>query len=390
MKINGLQEFELKTRISALEINTRQTLMFVGLDNGIVEVYRVKNMQKEQTFPMQDQVRIKKIIYTKQQLVVRQKKLNKFTVLNLESERQQQIALDVPYIFKMKLNRDSSLLFITALNNFIYVYDTKKWELQMKLEGSGQIYEKIIFDASNQLCFATSKKNEISVWDYQKQKEIDYVQGKKFNVNKLIIAQKQNTLYLATQSFSVLIWKFERNQYVHLKGHTSKISCMKLDEEECYLYTTSSRGELIVWDVRYERMVKQIQAHMRNVTSLIIDPYNHQVITSSVDNMINFWKCKSLKFVTSLANPLYPVKKIILMGRRNQLIAAIDSKICLYNFDDIFEYHKIQLDADKVFSCFLSGNDKSLWAHTSNNEIVEWCLQEEVQKYQISSKCPIQ
>lgn len=132
-----------------------------------------------------------------------------------------------------------------------------------------------------------------------------------------------------------------------------RITCLALACEDTVLVLGSQTGRIFIWETHTGRVVITSQAHLQQVTALVVDPTSNYVLSASADASIHVWSLPSLLSFSNAAaqgqhSPLHTLSghraaiTSLVVGHSagfcNIAVSASADKSCI-----VWDYHENQL-----------------------------------------------
>lgn len=112
----------------------------------------------------------------------------------------------------------------------------------------------------------------------------------KMGVSSIVLSKNLKFFCSGGQEGDVRVWEMKSREMVsHLKEHTSKVSKVKLMDDNLHLVSASKDRALLLWDLRSEKRVSAHIQRMGGINSFAVIPESSMVISTGQDRKITYW-----------------------------------------------------------------------------------------------------
>ncbi|KAI3402571.2 PRP46 [Candida oxycetoniae] len=183
-----------------------------------------------------------------------------------------------------------------------------QWKLLRTLVGAhqGWVRTVAIDEVTNQWFVTGSSDSTIKIWDLASSQLKGTLTGHIMAVRSLAVSNKFPYLFSGSEDKTLRCWDMERSnapegcQIRNYHGHVGGIYALSLLDELGLLLSGGRDAVVRVWDIRTSKEVALLTGHTNDVTSIISDVNEPQVITSSMDGTIRVWDLRNQKSTLSV------------------------------------------------------------------------------------------
>ncbi|KAK6455830.1 WD40-repeat-containing domain protein [Scheffersomyces xylosifermentans] len=180
------------------------------------------------------------------------------------------------------------------------------WKLMRVMAGAhqGWVRSVAVDPVTNKWFVTGSSDSTIKIWDLATSKLKATLTGHIMGVRSLAISKRFPYLFSGSEDKTVRCWDLERTnseagcQIRDYHGHVGGIYAMALHPELDLLFTGGRDSVIRVWDVRSRAEVMVLTGHRSDISSVVSELGDPQVISSSMDGTIRLWDIR--KQTTSL------------------------------------------------------------------------------------------
>ncbi|KAG2736211.1 hypothetical protein G9P44_000301 [Scheffersomyces stipitis] len=184
---------------------------------------------------------------------------------------------------------------------------SSNWKLIRVMAGAhqGWVRSVAVDPVTNKWFVSGSSDSTIKIWDLATSKLKATLTGHIMGVRSLAISKRFPYLFSGSEDKTVRCWDLERTnseagcQIRDYHGHVGGIYAMALHPELDLLFTGGRDAVIRVWDIRSRNDIMVLTGHRSDVSSIVSEIGDPQVITSSMDGTIRLWDIR--KQTTSLA-----------------------------------------------------------------------------------------
>ncbi|KAI5259540.1 WD40 repeat-like protein [Aureobasidium subglaciale] len=177
---------------------------------------------------------------------------------------------------------------------------------------------------------------------------------KKSNTTANCLAVSPSHIFAAQADKAVVnVYNREKGNQEATVPFQERITCLALACEDTVLVLGSQTGRIFVWETHTGRVVITSQAHLQQVTALVVDPTSNFVLSASADASIHVWSLPALLSFTNAAlqgqhSPLHTLSghraaiTSLVVGHSagfcNIAVSASADQSCI-----VWDYHENQL-----------------------------------------------
>ncbi len=163
---------------------------------------------------------------------------------------------------------------------------------------------------------------------------IKTLRGHKRNVSAIAFTNNGATLVSSGFDNNVRIWNVRSgSQTKLLSAHRSDVNAIDIHNGK--VISADTRGEIVLWDLKTGKALKNFQGHNASVSSVVFSGTDKKFFSSSTDNKIKFWytaNTRKEQYIFRAHNN--PIRKIIYSHKKRFLASASASKeIKLWNLE---------------------------------------------------------
>lgn len=181
------------------------------------------------------------------------------------------------------------------------------WKLLRVVAGAhqGWIRSVVPDPVSNKWFVTGSSDSTIKVWDLASLQMKATITGHIMGVRALAVLTKYPYLFSGSEDKTVKCWDLERTnhpsgcQIRDFYGHVGGIYAMALHPELDLLFTGGRDQVIRAWDIRSKTEVMVLPGHRSDISSIVSQIGDPQIVSSSMDSTIRLWDIR--KQTTSLA-----------------------------------------------------------------------------------------
>jgi len=177
---------------------------------------------------------------------------------------------------------------------------------------------------------------------------------KKSNTPPNCLAVSPSHIFAAQADKAVVnVYNREKGNQEATVPFQERITCLALACDDTVLVLGSQTGRIFIWETHTGRVVITSQAHLQQVTALVVDPTSNFVLSASADASIHVWSLPSLLSFSNAAaqgqhSPLHTLSghraaiTSLVVGHSagfcNIAISASADRSCI-----VWDYHENQL-----------------------------------------------
>ncbi|EDK44082.1 pre-mRNA splicing factor PRP46 [Lodderomyces elongisporus NRRL YB-4239] len=189
-------------------------------------------------------------------------------------------------------------------------YHQPQWKLLKTLAGAhqGWIRTVALDEVTNKWFVTGSSDSTIKIWDLATLQMKALLTGHIMGVRTLIVSKRFPYLFSGAEDKTLRCWDLERLnapegcQIRNYHGHVGGIYALALHDELDVLLSGGRDSVVRVWDIRTSKEVALLVGHTNDITSIVADVNEPQVITSSMDGTIRLWDLRNQKSLTTITH----------------------------------------------------------------------------------------
>ena len=228
----------------------------------------------------------------------------------------------------------------SAKENSIKVWDVTSGKIIGKLEGHEGATTAINFSADGKRLVSSAMDDYLILWDVVNWQMLDSVkteQPKTWMVND---KKDPNTFYLASRDGTVE--KRNLNSFQEKKTlFTDNSPILKIDVSEKHLVAGTNTGEIIVYNLPGEEIVRQKKVHSTAVKGLKFYNNGEGLITTGGGGLVHLWNINNLLDSKHINASASLITAFDANEERNRFVIATNTRrIHVYDFEgnEIFEF----------------------------------------------------
>nr|XP_033813163.1 WD repeat-containing protein 87 isoform X2 [Geotrypetes seraphini] len=108
---------------------------------------------------------------------------------------------------------------------------------------------------------------------------------------------------VALCEYLVIVFDCQKKVEIHSFGEEQRLplTCFTMHWIERYVYTGDKYGSVHVWSIDTGHRLSEIKAHMSAISSIVLNPTVHVLLTASKDHMVKEWSLSTLELLRSLS-----------------------------------------------------------------------------------------
>ncbi|CUM67177.1 uncharacterized protein PRCAT00004870001 [Priceomyces carsonii] len=193
------------------------------------------------------------------------------------------------------------------------------WKLMRVMAGAHQGWVRCVsVDPVTNKWFATgSSDSTIKIWDLASLTLKAQITGHIMGIRSLAISTKFPYLFSGSEDKTVRCWDLERTnssagcQLREYHGHVGGIYAMALHPELDLLFTGGRDQVIRVWDIRTRTEVMVLTGHRSDISSIISQIGDPQVISSSMDSTIRLWDLRKQETALTLTHHSKSIRLLV-------------------------------------------------------------------------------
>jgi len=203
---------------------------------------------------------------------------------------------------------------------------------ERKIKGSVKLTEEAIFDikkADGRIYIATGK-GELIIIDSNDLSLLLKLKLSNHNLRRLSITTGK--IYVACSDHTIkIVDKKSLKLKGELKGHKQSVFSLVNLEDKNRLISAGKDANLFFWDVKEEKKILNIPAHMYAINDICLSPDHNYFATCSMDKSIKLWDLKTLDLLKVIDKSRFAghgtsVNKLLWMKNKNLLLSCSDDR----------------------------------------------------------------
>lgn len=198
--------------------------------------------------------------------------------------------------------------------------ENSKWKLLRVIAGAhqGWIRSVIPDPVTNEWFVTGSSDSTIKVWDLASLKLKATITGHIMGVRALAVSSRYPYLFSGSEDKTVRCWDLERTnhpsgcQIRNYHGHVGGIYAMALHPELDLLFTGGRDQVIRVWDIRSRTQVMVLTGHSSDISSIVSQGGDPQIVSSSMDSTIRLWDIRKQSTALALTHHSKSIRLMVL------------------------------------------------------------------------------
>lgn len=198
--------------------------------------------------------------------------------------------------------------------------DTSNWKLLRVIAGAHQGWVRCVaVDQVTNKWYATgSSDSMIKIWDLASLKVKATLLGHIMGVRSLAISTKSPYLFSGSEDKTVRCWDLERSNSTagceirKYHGHVGGIYAMALHPELDLLFTGGRDQVVRVWDIRSRAQVMVLTGHRSDISSIVSQAADPQIVSSSMDSTIRLWDLRKQQSSLTITQHAKSIRLMVL------------------------------------------------------------------------------
>lgn len=194
------------------------------------------------------------------------------------------------------------------------------WRLKQVLAGAhlGWVRSLAVDSVTNEWFVLGLADGLMKVWDLASGEVKAAIPGHIMGVRALAISNRYSYLFSGSEDKTVRCWDLERTnsplgcQIRNYHGHVGGVYAMALHPELDLLFTAGRDLAIRVWDIRTRTQVMVLTGHRSDVTGLVAQLGDPQVISASMDSTLRLWDIRNQKTQVTLTHHAKSVRLLVL------------------------------------------------------------------------------
>lgn len=258
-------------------------------------------------------------------------------ILDAESERLYRHTKE-KYLFKNVAKKGTSSVKNTEINqdlikkedNGIYASNNDTEENTGNKEVRHELYRIIagahqgwvrscVVDPVTNKWFATGSSDAtIKVWNLASSEQKAIITGHIMGVRALAVSSRYPYLFSGSEDKTVRCWDLERtnsplgSQIRNYHGHVGGVYALALHPELDLLFSGGRDSGIRVWDIRTRTEAMVLLGHRDDITSIVSETGDPQVISSSMDGSIRLWDLRKASTELTLTHHTKSIRLLVM------------------------------------------------------------------------------
>lgn len=194
------------------------------------------------------------------------------------------------------------------------------WKLLRVIAGAhqGWVRSVEVDPVTNKWYVTGSSDSTIKIWDLATLKLKATLTGHIMGVRALAVSSRYPYLFSGSEDKTVRCWDLERSnsasgcQIRNYYGHVGGIYAMALHPELDLLFTGGRDSVIRVWDVRSRTEVMVLTGHRSDISSIVSQVGDPQIISSSMDSTIRLWDIRKQTTALTLTHHTKSIRLLVM------------------------------------------------------------------------------
>lgn len=200
------------------------------------------------------------------------------------------------------------------------VNTSANWQLLRVIAGAHQGWVRsVTVDPITNKWFATGSLDAtIKIWDLASSELKATLTGHIMGVRALVISPRHPYLFSGSEDKTVRCWDLERSnlpagcEIRKYHGHVGGIYAAALHPELDLLATGGKDAVVKLWDIRSRTDVMTLVGHTNDITSIMTQIGDPQIVTASMDLTIKLWDLRKQTALTTLTHHSRSIRSMVM------------------------------------------------------------------------------
>lgn len=197
------------------------------------------------------------------------------------------------------------------------------------LEGHVQRIGRLVFDPTGRWLVSTSFDRTWRLWDIETSSSLLTQDGYVKEVFATAFHPDGNLIAACDLGAACLVWDLRLGKVTHqFSGHVLGILAADFSWNGYYMATGGLDNQARIWDLRKRECLQIVPAHMKTISRLKFSSEEmNMLVTSSHDQTVRLWDCKSWKRLSSLVVHDGPVLGMDVTGNIRIVTSGYDKTL---------------------------------------------------------------
>lgn len=192
----------------------------------------------------------------------------------------------------------------------------------------GWVRSCVVDPVTNSWFASGSADSTIKIWNLASSKLKATLTGHVLGVRSLVVSDRHPYLFSGSEDKSVRCWDLERTnsplgcQIREYHGHVGGIYAMALHPALDVLFTGGRDSVIRVWDIRSRVEAMVLTGHRSDISSIVSQIGDPQIISSSMDSTIRLWDLRKATTALTLAQHSKSVRLMIMHPQEMTICSA--------------------------------------------------------------------
>ncbi|MFY0606737.1 MAG: hypothetical protein JXR10_08480 [Cyclobacteriaceae bacterium] len=190
---------------------------------------------------------------------------------------------------------DRWILVVTKNEGIVLIDNETEGEMgqgsQRQVITDGELVQSAVFVPEEHRMLVVTKDGLIKSKGFGKEKQIGQTAQQ---VSSAIINKKNKDLYLGKSTGEVELWEDTLSAKIYLE-EAFAVNAMAISPDFKTLAIGREKGDIILWDIENEEIIRTISGHQSAITDLDFSPDNLMLLSSSRDRTVRVWEIANSK-----------------------------------------------------------------------------------------------
>ncbi|XP_015165976.1 autophagy-related protein 16-like isoform X2 [Solanum tuberosum] len=190
----------------------------------------------------------------------------------------------------------SSKLISGGEDREVKIWDTRSGSLSNILYGCLGSVLDLSITQDNKFIIAASSSNDLYVWNANSGRIRHILTGHSNKVCAVDVSRSSNR-YVGSAAYdrTIKVWDLQKGYCNNTIIFHSNCNSLSLSTDGLTLYSGHVNGNLRLWDVQTGKLLSEVAAHSKAVTSVSLSQYGNMILTSGRDNLHNLFDIRTLE-----------------------------------------------------------------------------------------------